>query len=438
MKEQRQMLFGSGASVSSWSNASSIGQASGFLHPTGTGDLFEPTHSNVKTRENIADINNSKSHHDEKTSNSWRYEKKLRKYSWEYLQEGKEPILREDDSIVSTKEQDEISNADSSRKEQHAPIKAKKQLIAKSSEEDIKDKLNHSMDKKPRKHKKNRNCPSFKKANSPNEDTKYRHLVVGNKNGKDASNQITTSPKSLKEFYIIEVTRRKRQTRKVGKCRLCSMSYSIPYIERHIATKHSSLLLDTEDNDFLESKAFNRGLDVDIQPTVVLTRMNSEKNAKLDRDSSTSSKNVSNRTEISKNAKTRTETPISKKNTSRKEIVKLNDASGNNKTRNNKLLEKQDNAIRTFSYEKASKKHLAYEKNLRPHSTIQCKKQTKKNKHKSDTKTKRENKETDRNIVMNRSIIENTEGSKIQPGHTIRSHLTGNIIAFKTILVEYL
>merc|ERR1712062_803209 len=120
-------------------------------------------------------------------------------------------------------------------------------------------------------------------------------------------------------------------TRKVGKCLACSMSYSIPYIERHIATKHSSLLLDTEDKDFSECKALNRGLDVDIQPTVILTRMNSEKNAK-----------------------TRMEAPISKKNTSTKEIVKRNDASGNNKTRNNKLLEKQDNAMRTFSHEKAS------------------------------------------------------------------------------------
>ena len=436
MKEQRQMLFGSGASVSSWSNASSIGQASGFLHSTSTGDFFEPNHSDVKTRENITDINNSKSLHDEKTSNSRRYEKKLRKYSWEYLQEGKEPILREDDSVVSTKEQDEISNADSSRKEQDAPNNARKQLIAKTSEEDIDDKLNHSIDKTPRECKKNRNYPSFKKANSPNESTKYRHAVVGNKNGKDASNQITTSPKSLKEFYIIEVTRRKRQTRKVGKCLACSMSYSIPYIERHIATKHSSLLLDTEDKDFSECKALNRGLDVDIQPTVILTRMNSEKNAKLDRDSRTSSKKVRNRTKISKNAKTRMEAPISKKNTSSKEIVKLNDASDNNKTRANKLLEKQDNAIRTFSHEKTSKKPLAYNKNLRPHCAIECKKQTKKSKHKSDTKTKRENKGTDRNIVMNRSLMEETEGSKIQQGHTFRSHVTGNIIAFKTILVE--
>ena len=131
------------------------------------------------------------------------------------------------------------------------------------------------------------------------------------------------------------------------------------------------------------------------------------------------------------------EAPIPKKNTSSNEIVKLNDASGNNKTRNNKLLEKQDNAIRTFSYEKASKKPLAYNKNLGPHSAIECKKQAKKSKHKLDTKTKRENKGTDRNIVMNRSIIENTEGSKIQPGHTFRSHVTGNIIAFKTILVKY-
>ena len=100
MKEQRQMLFGSGASVSSWSNASSIGQASGFLHSTGTRDFFEPNHSDVKTRDNIADINNSKSLHDEKTSSSRRYEKKLRKYSWEYLQEGKEPILSEDLSLI--------------------------------------------------------------------------------------------------------------------------------------------------------------------------------------------------------------------------------------------------------------------------------------------------------------------------------------------------
>ena len=59
-----------------------------------------------------------------------------------------------------------------------------------------------------------------------------------------------------------------------------------------------------------------------------------------------------------------------------------------------------------------------------------------KSKHKLDTKTKRENKGTDRNIVMNRSIIENTEGPKIQTGHTFRSHVTGNIIAFKTILVK--
>ena len=268
------MLSGSGASLSSWSNASSFDQASGFLNSTKGGSIFDQHIRNIGSRRNQSNASSIITSNEGDVSRGLRHGDGPIKYSWEYLAEGKESRLRKHDGLPSSKEQSErvLDKSSDTRADGTQSKNYDSSNVVTSAE-----KSNYSPRSTKRQQRRNQKETTANTNNvASKQNTRTPAIPAASTNV--ARTNFPTSPKLLKDLFHVVKNDSRCRARKVGRCTVCSTSYSIPYIERHITNKHPALILDPAADKRESSQASNQDCSRSsyLRPRVVITRIDSE------------------------------------------------------------------------------------------------------------------------------------------------------------------
>ena len=284
VKEQRQMLSGSGASLSSWSSASSFDQASGFLNSTKGGSIFGQRTQHIKSDKPNSNASSILTSNGDDDRLGLRYGDGPIKYSWEYLAEGKETRLRKHDGQPSSKEQSgRVPGEPTSMCEDGTSLKNYDSSVVTSGEESNYSLRSTRGQQRRNQEEKRKNAAKMapcQNNNKPRETAASTNV---------ARTCIPTSPKMLKDLFHVVKNDGRYRASKVGRCIVCSTSYSIPYIERHIVNKHPALILDfaSAEGEHSETANLDRSRSTYLRPRVVMTRLDSEKRPNKDHKAKT-------------------------------------------------------------------------------------------------------------------------------------------------------
>ena len=386
IKEQRQMLSGSAASLSSWSNASSFEQASGFLNSTKGDSILDHHIQTIESRRTHGHASSTV------TSNTGHYPHGLRhgqdplKYSWEYLAEGKQTNLSKSDgsSISPTKKgtkslermpyESTTNNKDSKVPKDYGP-----------AEITSAEKSNHSpiSTQGTRQNQKRKACTGTRLSSN-----KYNKSLGKIQDSAVFATNVPTSPKQVKDLFSVVKNNRRYRTSKVGKCIICSISYSIPYIERHIINKHPSLVLDLASNKLNSSPKsdYDHSRSAYLRPRIVITKLDGEekpnKNHKFNipissrANEGTSKIFTASQTKI--NEKKDSSSKASQKNVKCRKII--TDTSHSPKNRSKSSYSKTNKAAKTKEQRTCKSKYhrSKYKKPLTPNKTPTTNKANKK------------------------------------------------------------
>ena len=396
IKEQRHMLLGSGASISSWSSASSVDQASGFLNSTKCDSLILQNR-NPRSRARHLDADSfasSKGGND--SSLILPLDGTPIRYSWEYLAEGKEARLKKHDSLTTSEEQNMLRFDEKSSMNRDSSANKFIKSTTDTSVQDLND-LNNRPGPKELRKTRNKN----KTGNMTSQNNRSTNIPILPSDITPKAQNIPTTPKLLKELFSIVKNDSKSRARKVGRCIVCGLSFSIPYIERHIANKHSSLVLDATSNTKNNSSEIKTNLtrSTYLRPRVVITRLTSKENGSVNlKTSPNTSSNAKGSERNTKGNKMDTQ----KNKNSCKQVNKPKDTSNKNKiaVRNSvSHLEKTNNDKHTKTGSKLKKANVTNISNLNdkaqasPVKTSKCKKLNKRF-DKKDKVTKLRNERT--------------------------------------------
>ena len=257
------MLFGSSASISSWSSVSSFDHASGFLDST-KGSLR--SNKNDKTEMYFSNDLNLANSEQEIALRGLRQKSSLNKSSPSKVQE-----VSLDTSKNTSKHapKNEIKNL--KKREKNISDSRKSNNNARSTvnaKQKVTDTIKESKDKlqKRKEDSKNRNQPSSRK-NKTSKMLQQGHI--------EEDKNSLKQPKTIKELYMVERDR-KRRNGNVGKCMVCSACYSIPYIERHINDKHPEMILKQSGDGGIPQNSANILAHTSyLRPRVILTKLTS-------------------------------------------------------------------------------------------------------------------------------------------------------------------
>ena len=257
------MLFGSSASISSWSSVSSFDHASGFLDST-KGSLR--SNKNDKTEMYFSNDLNLANSEQEIAFPGLRKKSSLNKSSPSKVQE-----VRLDTSKNDSKHSPKNEIRNSKKREKNISDSRKSNNNASSTvnaKQKVTDTIKESQDErqKGKADSKNKNQPSSRK-NKTSKMLQQGHV----EEDENSLNQ----PKTIKELYMVERDR-KRRNGNVGKCIVCSACYSIPYIERHINDKHPKMILKQSGDDGSPQNSSNILAHTSyLRPRVILTKLTS-------------------------------------------------------------------------------------------------------------------------------------------------------------------
>ena len=258
------MMFGSSASISSWSSVSSFDHASGFLDSTKSSLL---TNQNNKSQRHASSGISCTSSDLGHLSRVLRHRKSPKNYSYDKLQEGREndmgnhiPLVpSEKNNIYRSCEKNLEGSIASISKSSKASISAKRKGSIRAS----------SGPKTQPKKGEATNITYPLSSSRKNKSTKK------NVQKDDSGDSVTSNPqRSIKELFIVQKDN-KRQKGNVGKCAVCSAFYSIPYIERHIINKHPTFVLNPSSANKMPQNDKNMlARSTHLRPRVVITKLN--------------------------------------------------------------------------------------------------------------------------------------------------------------------
>ena len=257
------MLFGSSASISSWSSVSSFDHASGFLDST-KGSLR--SNKNDKTEMFFSNDLNLANSEQEIALRGLRKKSSLNKNSPSKVQE-----IRLDTSENNSKHAPKNETKNLKKREKNisdAWKSNKNESLRVNAKQKVTDTINESKDKrqKGKADSKNRNQTSSRK-NKTSKMLQQSHI--------EQDKNSLKQPKTIKELYMVERDR-KRRNGNVGKCIVCSACYSIPYIERHINDKHPNMISkQSGDDDFPQNGTNILAHTSYLRPRVILTKLTS-------------------------------------------------------------------------------------------------------------------------------------------------------------------
>ena len=205
------------------------------------------------------------------------HEKSPIKYSWEYLAEGKKARLKSYDTSRSYEGPKKALPSENLKNDKNALNGKNNQSSTVTSVED-KDFSTNSNSRRKGLRKKNINGNTSNTLSS-SQTRKSANILSVNESSVPTTKSIPNELKVVKELFVIVKNDNRYRTSKVGRCMVCSATYSIPYIERHIADKHSSFVLDANSSkNSTNSHSIQRSntRSTYLRPRVVITRLGSK------------------------------------------------------------------------------------------------------------------------------------------------------------------
>ena len=267
------MLFGSSASISSWSSVSSFDHASGFLDST-KGSVLSNKNDRTKSYV-LSDLSGTSSEQDSRTR-----------------------ILVQRTS--SNKHPHDISKTRNVNVPSYDPAKKANREKKLNDASDFNSKTEPSSLKTKEKESVDSNFESNVKGRKKKEDGKIlyssssrKYITTTNTLDHKRNDGNNLIPQELiKELYVVQKVKKGRKGT-TGKCVVCSASYSIPYIEKHILDKHHAILQKAITNKSASRKDANLLSNSSyIRPRVVITKLISPTESTVKHSNNTTSINA--------------------------------------------------------------------------------------------------------------------------------------------------
>ena len=248
------MLFGSSASISSWSSVSSFDHASGFLDST-KGSIL--SNKNDKTKSYVlSDLSCTSSEQDSRTRLLVQ-RTSSNKHPHDISKTRSVNVPSYDPVKETNREKNRNDASDLNNKTEFSSIKTKE-----------KESVNSNFELNVKGRKKIEKNEIFVSSSSP----KYK-ATKNNLDCKRTDGNKLIPQELIKELYIVQKVKKGRKGNS-GKCVVCSASYSIPYIEKHILDKHQTILQKASTNESVSRKdASLLSHSSYIRPRVVITKL---------------------------------------------------------------------------------------------------------------------------------------------------------------------